>query len=239
MRHLVAVAVVLALLVGGARSAWAEPTAVGTGGAVASVDADATRAGIQVLRQGGNAIDAALAANAVLGVTEPYVAGIGGGGFMVVYLAREHRLVAIDGRETAPEAFRQDAFIDPSTGKPYPFSPQRITSGMAVGVPGTLATWDLALRRYGTQPLGRLLRPAERVADNGFTVDQTFHDQTESNLSRLDAFTPSRSLFLTPNRQPPPVGSVLRNPDLAHTYRLIARQGSGAFYGGPIGAAVA
>src|SRR4051794_22628212 len=135
MRHLVAVAVVLALLVGGARSAWAEPTAVGTGGAVASVDADATRAGIQVLRQGGNAIDAAVAANAVLGVTEPYVAGIGGGGFMVVYLAREHRLVAIDGRETPPRAFPQDAFIDPSTRQPHPVTPPRGTHGVAGGGP--------------------------------------------------------------------------------------------------------
>src|SRR4051794_12771620 len=239
MRQLVVLGVVLALLVGGARSAWAEATAVGTGGAVASVDADATRAGIDVLRHGGNAIDAAVAANAVLGVTEPYVAGVGGGGFMVVYLAREHRLVAIDGRETAPRTFRQDAFIDPSTGKPYPFTPQRVTSGMAVGVPGTLATWDLALRKFGTRPLGRLLAPAIGVARNGFTVDQTFHDQTQSNLSRLDAFTSSRALFLTPDRQPLPVGSVLRNPDLAHTYRLIARNGPGAFYGGQIGAAVA
>jgi gamma-glutamyltranspeptidase / glutathione hydrolase len=238
MRHLVAIAVVLALLVG-ARSAWADATAVGTGGAVASVDSTATRAGIDVLRRGGNAIDAAVAANAVLGVTEPYVAGIGGGGFMVVYLAREHRLVAIDGRETAPQSFARDAFIDPSTGKPYPFNPQRITSGMAVGVPGTLATWNLALRKFGTQPLARLLQPAERVANDGFTVDQTFHDQTQSNLSRLDAFTSSRSLFLTPDRQPPAVGSVLRNPDLARTYDLIARKGPGVFYGGRLGAAVA
>jgi gamma-glutamyltranspeptidase/glutathione hydrolase len=239
MRHLVALAVVLALLVGGARSAWAAPTAVGTGGAVASVDADATRTGIDVLRRGGNAIDAAVAANAVLGVTEPYVAGVGGGGFLVVYLAREHRLVAIDGRETAPQSFPQDAFIDPSTGKPYPLTPQRVTSGMAVGVPGTLATWTTALRRYGTMPLARLLAPAVRVAQNGFTVDQTFHDQTESNLSRLDAFSSSRSLFLTPDRQPLPVGSVLRNPDLARTYKLIARKGPGVLYGGPIGSALA
>src|SRR6185312_902791 len=238
MRRLVAFAVLLALLAG-ARSAWADATAVGTGGAVASVDATATRAGTDVLRRGGNAIDAAVAANAVLGVTEPYVAGVGGGGFMVVYLAREHRLVAIGGRETAPQTFPENAFIDPSTGQPYPFTPQRVTSGMAVGVPGTLATWSLALRKFGTQPLAKLLRPAERVADDGFTVDQTFHDQTQQNLSRLDAFSSSRSLFLGPDRQPLPVGSVLRNPDLARTYELIGRRGPGAFYGGPIGAAVA
>src|ERR671937_2814076 len=147
-------AVAVALVAGSVRAPAApqptkEAVAVGTGGAVASVDPDATRAGIDILRKGGNAVDAAIAANAVLGVTEPYVAGIGGGGFMVVYLARTHQIVAIDGRETAPQAFREDAFIDPATGRPIPFSPQRITSGMAVGVPGTLATWQEALDRYG------------------------------------------------------------------------------------------
>jgi gamma-glutamyltranspeptidase/glutathione hydrolase len=142
--------VLAALLAGGAPFASAKPkppqsgkqaVAIGTGGAAATVDADATRSAIEVLRRGGNAVDAAVAAAATLGVTEPYVAGIGGGGFMVVYLAKQHRVVTIDGRETAPQAFSEDAFIDPATGQPIPFYPQRVTSGMAVGVPGTLATW--------------------------------------------------------------------------------------------------
>ncbi|HEY7633585.1 MAG TPA: gamma-glutamyltransferase [Thermoleophilaceae bacterium] len=214
-------------------------TAIGTGGAAASVDRDATRTAIQVLRHGGNAIDAAVAANATLGVTEPYVAGIGGGGFMVVYLAHQHRVVTIDGRETAPQSFPQDAFIDPQTGQPIPFTPQRVTSGMAVGVPGTLATWATAERRFGTMSLSKLLRPAIRVARHGFVVDQTYHDQTQSNLDRLGAFTSSRRLYLMPDGQPPAVGSVMRNPQLAETYRQIARRGVGAFYHGPIGAAVA
>ena len=227
------------LLAAGVARASAAATAVGSGGAAASVDRDATRAAIQVLRHGGNAVDAAVAANAVLGVTEPYVAGIGGGGFMLIYLAHRHELVAIDGRETAPQSFPQDAFIDPSTGQPIPFSPQRVTSGMAVGVPGTLATWAAALRRYGSEPLARLLRPAIDVANHGFTVDQTFHDQTQDNLARLQAFSSSRALFLTPDGQPLPVGSVLRDPDLARTYEQIARGGPAAFYHGPIGADVA
>src|SRR2546421_18202 len=148
------VAVAMALAAGGVRAPAVQPAkeavAVGTGGAVASVDPDATRAGIAILREGGNAVDAAVAANAVLGVTEPFVAGIGGGGFMVVYLAREHRVIAIDGRERAPLTFPENAFVDPATGQPIPFSPQRVTSGMAVGVPGTLATWTEAAQRYGT-----------------------------------------------------------------------------------------
>jgi len=215
------------------------PTAIGTGGAAASVDRDATRTAIEVLRHGGNAIDAAVAANATLGVTEPYVAGVGGGGFMVIYLARQHRVVTVDGRETAPQNFPQDAFIDPQTGKPIPFTPERVTSGMAVGVPGTLAAWATAERRFGTMSLPRLLRPAIRIAKRGFVVDQTFRDQTQSNLARLGAFTSSRELYLTPDGQAPAVGSVMRNPDLARTYKLIARRGVGAFYNGPVGAAVA
>jgi gamma-glutamyltranspeptidase/glutathione hydrolase len=215
------------------------PTAIGTGGAAASVDRDATRTAIEVLRHGGNAVDAAEAANATQGVTEPYVAGVGGGGFMVIYLARQHRVVTVDGRETAPQNFPQDAFIDPQTGKPIPFTPERVTSGMAVGVPGTLAAWATAERRFGTMSLPRLLRPAIRIAKHGFVVDQTFHDQTQSNLARLGAFTSSRKLYLTPDGQAPAVGSVMRNPDLARTYKLIARRGAGAFYTGPIGAAVA
>jgi gamma-glutamyltranspeptidase / glutathione hydrolase len=235
-----------ALLVGSAPFASAGPgpqtgrqaVATGTGGAAASVDQDATRTAIQILRRGGNAVDAAVAANATLGVTEPYVAGIGGGGFMVVYLAKQHRVVTIDGRETAPQAFPEDAFIDPQTGQPIPFYPQRVTSGMAVGVPGTLATWAKAASLYGTMRLSKLLQPAIAIARRGFVVDQTFHDQTEMNRPRFQGFTSSRALFLTPDGQTPAVGSVVRNPELAQTYEQIAHDGPGAFYGGPIGAAV-
>jgi gamma-glutamyltranspeptidase / glutathione hydrolase len=234
-------AALLATGANGRRTATPPPkhaVEVGTGGAVASVDPDATQAGIEILRKGGNAIDAAVAVAATLGVTEPYVAGIGGGGFMVVYLAKSHQLVAIDGRETAPAAFREDAFIDPTTGQPIPFSPQRITSGMAVGVPGTLATWEEALDRYGTMRLAKVLKPAVKTAKAGFVVDQTFHDQTQQNLARFQGFTSTRSLFLTPSGEAPAVGSVLTNPQLAKTYEEIAKDGPGALYGGPIGQSV-
>ena len=136
-----------------------QPVAAGTGGAIATVDLDASAAGLEVLRHGGNAVDAAVAAAATLGVTEAYSAGVGGGGFMVVHLAKERRVVTIDGRETAPAAFREDSFIDPATGQPIPFA-ERVTSGLGVGVPGTVATWQRALRRYGTRSLGKLLKYA-------------------------------------------------------------------------------
>jgi gamma-glutamyltranspeptidase / glutathione hydrolase len=214
-----------------------QPVATGTGGAIATVDLDASAAGLEVLRAGGNAVDAAVAAAATLGVTEPYSAGVGGGGFMVVYLAGQRRVVTIDGRETAPAAFREDSFIDPATGEPIPFA-ERVTSGLGVGVPGTLATWQRALRQYGTKPLGKLLRPAIRVAERGFVVDQTFADQTASNAARFAAFPATAELFL-PGGAPPAVGSVLRNPDLADTYRLLARHGGAAFYRGRIAEAIA
>jgi gamma-glutamyltranspeptidase / glutathione hydrolase len=213
-----------------------QPVATGTGGAIAAVDLDASAAGLEVLRAGGNAVDAAVAAAATLGVTEAYSAGIGGGGFMVVYLAGQRRVVTIDGRETAPAAFRQDSFVDPATGAPIPLA-ERITSGLGVGVPGTPATWQRAVRRYGTMPLRRLLGPAIRVAERGFVVDQTFHDQTASNAARFAAFPATAELFL-PGGAPPAVGSVLRNPDLARTYRLLARRGLGAFYRGRVAEAI-
>jgi gamma-glutamyltranspeptidase/glutathione hydrolase len=208
------------------------PVATGTGGAVATVDLDASSAALGVLRRGGNAVDAAVAAAATLGVTEPYSTGVGGGGFMVIWLARQGRAVTIDGRETAPAAFREDSFIDPATGQPIPF-PERVTSGLGVGVPGTLRTWQRAVGRFGTRPLAELLQPAIRVAEHGFVVDQTFHDQTAANADRFRAIVPTRELFL-PGGSPPPVGSTFRNPDLARTYRLLARTGGRAFYQGRI-----
>jgi gamma-glutamyltranspeptidase/glutathione hydrolase len=210
------------------------PTAKGYGGAVSTVDPTATAVGLAVLRRGGNAVDAAVAAAATLGVTEPFSAGIGGGGFFVYYDARRHRVQTIDGRETAPAAMRQDTFINPETGQPYVFAEARV-SGLSVGVPGTLATWQSAVHRWGTRTLGDLLRPAGTVADRGFTVDATFASQARDNAAAFGRFPATSALYL-PGGIPPTVGSVLRNPDLADTYRLIARSGTDAFYAGPIAA---
>ena len=209
-----------------------QPVAIGTGGAVASVNVLATAAGTRVLRQGGNAVDAAVAAAAVLGVAEPFSSGIGGGGFMVIYDARHHRVSTIDSRETAPEAFRADVFIDPATGKPVPF-PELVTSGLGVGVPGTLQVWKVAAERFGTRPFASLLKPAIQIADEGFVVNPTFNLQINQNLSRFRDFSSTRALYL-PSGAAPAVGSLFRNPDLANTYRLIARQGTDVFYEGPI-----
>jgi gamma-glutamyltranspeptidase/glutathione hydrolase len=213
-------------------SAGKQPVAVGYGGAVSSVDLDASRSGLEVLRQGGNAMDAAVATAATLGVTDPYVAALGGGGFLTYYDARTHRITTFDGRETGPSAMTSTIFIDPRTGQPLPFD-QAVTSGLSVGVPGTLAQWDLALRRFGSRPLSRLLRPAIAVARHGFTVGQEFHDQDVQNQARFADIVPTRELML-PGGAPPPVGSTFRNPDLADTYQQIARHGIGWFYDGPV-----
>jgi gamma-glutamyltranspeptidase/glutathione hydrolase len=210
-----------------------QPVAVGTGGAVASVNLLATAAGTRVLREGGNAVDAAVAAAAVLGVVEPYSCGIGGGGFMVIFNAADHKVTTIDSREKAPQAFRADSFIDPTTGKPIPF-PEQVTSGLGVGVPGTLLAWQSALDDFGTRPLSALLKPAIDIADEGFAVNSTFALQTAQNASRFRDFSSTRALFLTPTGDAPAVGSVFRNPDLAKTYRQIAEEGPDAFYDGPI-----
>ncbi len=207
------------------------PTAVGYGGGVASVDPDASRVGLRVLKDGGNAVDAAVATAAALGVTEPFSAGIGGGGYFVYYDAATGKVHTIDGRETAPAAMSHDAFIDPGTGEPYNFSPELVTSGVSVGVPGTLATWQRALRRWGSRSLAESLAPAERLARRGFVVDETFRGQVEQNERRFKAIVPTRRLYYRGGHAPR-VGSVFRNPDLARTYRLIADRGQRAFYDG-------
>ncbi|MCF6376400.1 gamma-glutamyltransferase [Nocardioides KLBMP 9356] len=209
------------------------PTAIGKGGAVTTVDPEASAAGLKVLKAGGNAVDAAVAAAATLGVTEPYSAGIGGGGYFVYYNAKTGKVRTIDGRETAPSKMPQDAFIDPATGKPYNFTPELVTSGVSVGTPGTLATWDKALANWGTWSLGEALAPATKVATRGFKVDETFRQQTLDNEERFRAFKDTKKLFLR-GGDAPAVGSIFRNPDLAATYRTIAEKGTSAFYRGPL-----
>jgi gamma-glutamyltranspeptidase / glutathione hydrolase len=208
-------------------------TARGYGGAVSTVDPEASAAAIEVLRDGGNAADAAVAAAATLGVTEPYSAGIGGGGYFLFYNAKTGRVGTIDGRETAPAAMPRNAFIDPKTGKPYNFTPELVTSGVSVGVPGTPATWERALTRWGTMDLDDVLEPAIDVATRGFVVDETFRQQTLDNKVRFEAFTSTSKLFL-PGGDAPAVGSIFKSPDLAKTYKLLADKGTRAFYHGQL-----
>ena len=225
------------------RPAQGPPTATGTGGAAATIDARATQAAIQILRRGGNAVDAAVAAAAVLGVTEPFSCGIGGGGFMVVYEAPKRprgrpRVYTLDHRERAPAAMRPDSLME--NGRPLAFNDARY-SGLSVGVPGTVRGWAEALRRYGSRriTLAQALAPAIRIARNGFAVDQVFFDQTQGNVDYFDDVPATARLFLDEDGTPRDVGTTFRNPDLAKTYELIARRGPGAFYTGAVANAIA
>ncbi|MEV6168595.1 gamma-glutamyltransferase [Streptomyces sp. NPDC051954] len=206
------------------------PVAVGYGGAVASVDADASAAGIEVLRKGGNAVDAAVATAAALGVTEPYSSGIGGGGYFVYYDAKSRTVHTIDGRETAPLTADSQLFVE--NGKPLAFA-DAVSSGLAVGTPGTPATWSTALDQWGSTKLATLLKPAERLARDGFTVDDTFRAQTASNETRFRYFPDTAELFL-PDGRLPVVGSTFKNPDLARTYEELGRKGVKALYRGDL-----
>ncbi|MDX6680199.1 MAG: gamma-glutamyltranspeptidase / glutathione hydrolase [Solirubrobacteraceae bacterium] len=233
-------AITTALALAPAAAAQDEPTtgpatATGTGGAVATVDRRATSAAIATLRRGGNAVDAAVTAAAVLGVTEPFSCGIGGGGFMLAYDARRRRATVIDHRETAPEDMRADSFFE--NGKPLAFADARY-SGMSVGVPGTVRGWATALEHRGTISLAEALRPAIAVARHGFAIDQTFFDQIQENLDYFDDAPATAALYLDPDGTPRDVGTIFRNPDLARTYELLAHLGTKGFYRGRVGAAI-
>jgi gamma-glutamyltranspeptidase / glutathione hydrolase len=212
-----------------------QPTAVGSGGAAASVDLAGTQAAIQTLRDGGNAVDAAVAAAGVLGVTEPFSCGIGGGGFMVIRTAGG-RVTTIDGREESPRSMRPDSFWE--NGAALAFDEARY-SGMSAGIPGTPATWDRALKKYGTWSLRRALRPGIRVARDGFTVDQTFADQTKPNIPWFNDIPSTAAIYLDPDGTERDPGTTLQNPDLARTYRRLGRNGVDWFYRGPVADAMA
>jgi gamma-glutamyltranspeptidase/glutathione hydrolase len=210
------------------------PTSTGTGGAAASVETLATQTAIDTLKGGGNAIDAAVAAAGVLGVTEPFSCGVGGGGFMVIRTAGG-KITTIDGREKASAAMTPTSFWE--NGKPLPFNDAR-WSGMSVGVPGTPATWAEALEKYGTMTLAQVLQPGIRVATNGFVIDQTFFDQTQQALPWFDDIPATAALYLDPDGTPHDVGTVFHNPALAQTYERIAHLGVKGFYRGAIADAI-
>jgi gamma-glutamyltranspeptidase / glutathione hydrolase len=211
------------------------PVATGTGGAVATISEKASAAALAILNQGGNAVDAAVAAAATLGVTDPFSCGIGGGGFMVVYLARDKRVITIDHRETAPASFSPAVFQD--NGKPIDFD-TAVASGASVGVPGTVRGWHEALERYGTMSFKQVLAPAIQVAVKGFPVNATLHGLMVENEKKFGMFSTTSQLYLK-NGKALPTGTIVKNPDLARAYRELAAKGYKTFYEGPLARAVA
>ena len=201
--------------------------------AVAAANPLAAQAGAQVLRDGGSAVDAAIAVQMVLTLVEPQSSGIGGGAFLLHWDGR--RAQAYDGRETAPAAVDERLFLD-AGGKPLPFT-QAVASGRSVGVPGIVHMLALAHRHHGRLPWARLFEPAIALAENGFAVSQRLHTLLAAE-SALPRDPQARRYFYRADGTPHPVGHMLRNPGLAVVLREIATLGPLAMVEGPIARAM-
>ncbi len=201
-------------------------------GMVVAQEAQAARIGVEILRQGGNAVDAAVATGFALAVTYPRAGNLGGGGYMVIHLARGKRNIAIDYRETAPAATTRDVFLD-DKGEADPRKSR--DSGLAVGVPGTVAGLALAHARYGSGrfTLAQLIAPSIPLARDGIAVDGDVADSLKQVRDRLRRWEASRKVFLRPENWLEPVERLVQS-DLADTLEAIARDGPNAFYRGPI-----
>jgi gamma-glutamyltranspeptidase/glutathione hydrolase len=212
-------------------------SAVAPHGMVVSQEARATEIGVEILKRGGNAVDAAVAVGFALAVTLPRAGNLGGGGFMVIHLAGQDRPATIDYRETAPQATTSDVFLD-ETGNADPQKSRN--SGLAVGVPGTVAGLALAHARYGSGKFGlaELIAPAIALAQNGVTVSEDMFDTLTLSSARLQRW-PSSSVFFKPDGTPLGLGDTLVQPDLARSLTAIAEEGPQAFYHGSIAEKIA
>ena len=189
----------------------------------------ASEAGLIMLNQGGNAIDAAVATGFALAVTLPRAGNIGGGGFMLVHLAAENRNVFIDYREMAPAAATRDMFLTPEGEVDKRLA---YFSHKASGVPGTVAGLIHALEQYGTLPLETVIQPAIDLAANGFTMDITLHQNLSARAERLAQDPETKRIFLREGGEAPAIGSLFKQPDLAGTLQRIADKGLEGFYAG-------
>jgi gamma-glutamyltranspeptidase/glutathione hydrolase len=208
-------------------------TATGERGAVATGHPLATQAAVDAIKLGGNAVDAAVAAALTLGVVDGHNSGIGGGCFILLRTPTGEYL-AFDGRETAPKAATRDMYL--RNGKADTDLSQ--TGALAVGTPGALAAYELALRQHGKLPLADHLRAAAKIARNGFPVDASFARRVRSEAAALAKFPAARELILEKDGSPIKAGAILRQPDLADTYEQIAEHGIAWFYAGSFAARV-
>ena len=203
-------------------------------GVVATVQPVATQAGVNALRRGGNAVDAAIAAAVMLGVVDQHNSGIGGGCFILIRQANG-QLLAIDGRETAPAKASRDMYL--RDGKPQPELSQ--TGPLAVGAPGALAAYDLVLQRAGKLKLADVMNPAAEVAAKGFALDNNYARKLKSTAAKLKQFPGTAKALLKTDSSAYAAGEVLQQPDLAATYRAVAEHGPSWFYRGPFAEKIA
>ena len=234
MRNRLPLLLAAALLLPLPLRAASPPAPIGTGGAVASGDAQATQAGVEILRAGGNAVDAAVATALALAVTYPEAGNLGGGGFAVVKTG--DKVQTLDFREVGPAAARRDMYLDE---KGNPIEGASMVGPLAAGVPGSPAgLWELH-RKLGRLPWKQVVAPAHKLAEKGFPVDRHLHDllAREDNRKVLQRF-PETAATWYPGGQPPPVGSVMRLPTLAATLARYAEQGPTGITSGPVAEAV-
>ncbi len=226
LRRMMVCAVGLAILVGHCQFAIAaDDVAVGHNGMVVSVSPEATRVGLETLQKGGNAVDAAIAVAFALAVTWPEAGNIGGGGFMMVHPGAGESPVCIEYRETAPAAATPDMF---ELGETH-------LGHKAVGVPGTVAGMELAHERFGSLPWEEVVRPAARLAEQGFVIEEKLAAGLTSIVDRSPQFAELVRVFSPPDgRQQWRSGDRLVQPELAHTLRLIAEKGADGFYRGAV-----
>ena len=207
----------------------------GKNGMVASEQGLATQVGLDILKQGGNAIDAAVAVGFALAVVLPNAGNIGGGGFMVLHDDKTGKDVAIDFREIAPAKASRDMYLD---NQGNVIDGKSLFTHDASGVPGTVAGMEYALKKWGTMPLSKVLEPAIKLADKGFIVSDVLAQTLKEEKSTLGKWSSSKAIFFN-NGEPLKSGDLLVQKDLAKSLRLIAKQGAKAFYQGEIATKIA
>lgn len=198
-------------------------------GMVASQEALASEIGLQILKDGGNAVDAAVAVGFALAVTLPRAGNLGGGGFMMIYDAKTQETIALDYREKAPNKAYRDMYLDNKGDADSNLSRYH---GLAVGVPGTVAGLVTALETHGSMPLAQVMAPAIKLADEGIEVTPGLSESLIALEERLKKWPSTAKIFFKPDGTPYQVGERLRQPELAASMKLIANQGAAGFYKG-------
>lgn len=219
---------------------WAEDgprDVIAKHGVVSAAHPFAAKAGVEVLKKGGNAFDAAIATSFMLNVVEPHTSGVGGGGFAMIYVAKEQKAYMVDYREIAPYAAKPDSYLD-SNGKVVP---GKSTTGLyASGVPGHVKGMEFIAQKFGTMKLSELIAPAIKQSEQGLPVYRVFNDALMSDWVRLDKFTNKddferfKSVYFSKDGMPLQVGDTVLNKDITKTLKKIARHGSDVFYKGEI-----
>lgn len=198
-------------------------------GMVSSQEALASQIGVEILKKGGNAVDAAVAVAYALAVTLPRAGNIGGGGFMLVHLAEQNKTIAIDYRETAPAKAHKDIFLDEQGNAVDKLSREH---GLAVGVPGTVMGMELALKQYGTMKMAQVIKPAIKLAKDGIVVTSDLSNSLAGLKSRITQWPSSAAIFYHADGSNYQVNELLKQPELAQSLSLIAQKGSKGFYQG-------